>query len=365
MAEYVEDDERVARVFPLYPASELAENIHPINWAIKGVIEIGSLNYLIGDPSSGKTLLALDWAYCLSAGIDWHGIRTNPCDVVLIAGEGNEGLKRRIKALNIKYKQARAPSSLFMSGEAGNFMDPHKTIWIADSIKAMGISPGLVIVDTMHRNMEGDENDSQDVGLFIKNLDILMNELGCAVLVVHHCGHGDKTRGRGSSAIRAACDGEFVVNKDVDGFVKFECIKSKDFEAFKPMQFTVKEVGVGVMDDENNEMTAVYLEETEYAHKVHKVHKLTNRESLILSALDDAVEQYGVALNSESKRKFPVYDGKKAVAIEHWKKFAFKAIAEFSDDSKKSAKSMAFKRCVEKLDNYGLIGIWDDFAWKY
>jgi putative DNA primase/helicase len=45
----------------------------------------------------------------------------------------------------------------------------------------------------------------------LKELDIfMMVELGAAVLLVHHSGHGDKDRARGSSAIRAAVDVELL-----------------------------------------------------------------------------------------------------------------------------------------------------------
>ncbi len=59
-------------------------------------------------------------------------------------------------------------------------------------------------------NTTGDENSSQDIAAFIGNIDKHIKPLGAAALVVHHSGHGQKDRSRGSSSIRAAMDGEFA-----------------------------------------------------------------------------------------------------------------------------------------------------------
>ena len=75
----------------------------------------------------------------------------------------------------------------------------------------------------------GDENSAADIGAFLNSVDMLRDETGAAVVIVHHAGHGDKTRARGSSAIRAAVDVEYSLTKTPEG-VTLECTKAKDFE---------------------------------------------------------------------------------------------------------------------------------------
>src|SRR3546814_5054521 len=82
-----------------------------------------------------------------------------------------------------------------------------------------GIDPSLIVVDTVARALAGaDENSASDVGRLVDAFDWLKSQWGCAVLPIHHTGHSQeaKTRGRGSSALYAGLDGEFLVSSDGD-----------------------------------------------------------------------------------------------------------------------------------------------------
>ena len=72
---------------------------------------------------------------------------------------------------------------------------------------------GWVVIDTLARCFAGDENKTEDMGRFIAACDQLKSTVGVTVLVVHHSGVSDKERARGSSALRAACDFEFRVER--------------------------------------------------------------------------------------------------------------------------------------------------------
>jgi RecA-family ATPase len=208
--------------FPLMPASQLTARPIQIEWLVENILEQGSLNLLFGEPGAGKSLFALDWAFCMAAGLNWHDYRTKQTDVVIVAGEGIAGMARRLKALECKH-QIKAPDNLFISQRPvisqrpAQLLDKNNAQWVAASIKSMCPNPGLVIIDTLHRNMEGDENSSQDIRTFIAHIDNYLRPLGAAVLVVHHSGHGQKDRSRGSSSIRAAMDGEFSATKNNGG----------------------------------------------------------------------------------------------------------------------------------------------------
>ncbi len=148
-----------------------------IEWLVENVIEQGSLNLLFGEPASGKSLFALDWVFCIAADMSWHGYRTKQTDVVIIAGEGFAGMQRRLKALEGKYNM-KAPASLFISQRPAQLLGNANAQLVVNSIKAICPNPGLVIIDTLHRNMNGDENSSKDIGTFISNLDMYMKPLG-------------------------------------------------------------------------------------------------------------------------------------------------------------------------------------------
>lgn len=356
------DSPALVPAFPLIPASELTVKPVRINWLVEGIIERDSLNLLFGEPGAGKSLFALDWAFCMAAGIDWHGYRIQQTDVVIVAGEGFAGLARRLKALEVKYNR-KTPERLFISQRPAQLLDEKNAQWVADSIKALCPNPGLVIIDTLHRNMEGDENSSQDIAKFVNNLDNYLKPLGAAVLVVHHSGHGQKDRSRGSSSIRAAMDGEFSATKGEAGIV-LSCHKAKDFEAFKPLQFSLKPTDLDWLDDDDEPMTSVYLEHQGEAKPATKKRKLSARDDAIITALTEAIDQHGIAPSAEIKDKFSGFSGndRKIVNIEHWREKAYKAIVV--DANTDDARRMAFKRCRDKLLDQGLTVEYDNFAWR-
>lgn len=351
-------------LFPLVSASTMTDKPVQIEWLVENILEQGSLNLLFGEPASGKSLFALDWAFCMTAGMDWHDCRTKQTDVVIIAGEGFAGMQRRLKALEGKYN-IEAPESLFISKQPAQLLDEANAQLVADSIKAICPNPGLVIIDTLHRNMDGDENSSKDIGKFINNLDIYLKPLGAAILVVHHSGHGNKDRSRGSSAIRAAMDGEFSAKK-TDNSITLTCHKAKDFEALSPLQFVLKPTELGWLDSDGEPMTSVYLEYTGRA-TTKKKGKLSAKDEMILASLDDAIAEHGIAPTAEIKLKFGYFDSptgqmQKIVNIDHWRKKAYQVIT--GDDKTKDARRMAFIRCRDKLLEQGITVEHDNYAWR-
>jgi hypothetical protein len=354
--------------FPLVSADQLTVRPVQIQWLVSNILERGSLNLLFGEPAAGKSLFALDWAFCVASGIDWHGSRTEPADVVIIAGEGFAGMARRLKALEVKY-QAPAPTRLFISQRPANLIDGNNAQWVADSIAALCPNPGLIVVDTLHRNMAGDENSSADIAQFVANLDNFLKPLGAAVLIVHHSGHSTQQRSRGSSSIRAAMDGEFSATKD-GGSVVLSCTKSKDFEPLKPQKFSLKSVDLGWIDDDGEPITSIYLEHTGEAQPVTSQRRLSARDDAILTALSEAIEKHGIEPTGEIKEKFAgfkgwTHSGRKVVHIDHWREFAYRTITVDceNEEGKTDARKKAFKRCRNKLFDARFTVEHGDYAW--
>lgn len=354
--------------FPFISARELTATPVHIDWIVENFIEQGSLNLLFGEPGAGKSLFALDWAFCIAIGLDWHDSRTKQTDVVVIAGEGHAGLSRRFKALEVKY-QMQVPENLYISEKPADLMDLQNAQWVADAVKGLCQNPGLVIVDTFARNMTGDENNAQDVGKFINNLEVFMKPLGAAVLVVHHSGHSQKDRSRGSSSIRAAMDAEFSATKS-DGGIILACHKAKDFEALKPMQFGLKVTDLGWTDADGEQMTSVYLEHQGEATGKTKGKRLSARDDAILTSLNEAIAAHGVDPNSEIKLKFGGFDSfvgklQKIVHVDYWRDKAYQSITvDCAEDSKQDALRKAFKRCRDKLFNDGFTIEHGDYVWR-
>lgn len=357
-------------LFPLIPAPRLTEQPLKVHWLLHNVIEQGSLNLLFGEPGAGKSLFALDWAFCIAGGLDWHGFKTQQADVVIVAGEGYTGFGRRLKALEIKYQQT-APARLFISQHPADFIDEQNIKWLSYSINTTCPQTRLVIIDTMHRNMTGDENSSQDIGRFIHNVDLFLKPLGVAALIVHHSGHGQKDRSRGSSSIRAAMDAEYSALKS-DTSITLACHKAKDFEALQPLMFALKPVDLdGWTDDDGEALTSVYLEHQGEARPTTKQRKLSARDDAILTSLVDAIRLHGVEPTADIKTQFGGFDSftgkvQKIVHIDYWREKAYRVITVdcANDEKKPDALKKAFKRCRDKLFNDGFIVEYGDFVWR-
>ena len=76
---------------------ELVKGVKPINWLIKGFLEMDSLSLMFGEPGCGKSFSAIDLACCVATGKDWHGKPVKQSGPVFyIAGEGFIDMRQRI-----------------------------------------------------------------------------------------------------------------------------------------------------------------------------------------------------------------------------------------------------------------------------
>ena len=83
----------------------------------------------------------------------------------------------------------------------------------------------LIVIDTLNRNFGGaDENSTKDMTAFVSNLDLLRAEHGATILVIHHSGHTNSGRSRGSSVLYGAVDANMQVARNRDTVVfKVKC----------------------------------------------------------------------------------------------------------------------------------------------
>lgn len=251
----------------LTPVSELLKEPTPLQWLIKGYLLPGSSALLFGEPAAGKSLVGIDWAACIALGRDWNGHTVKPGPVVYLAGEGHHGISRRLKAWAIHHNAEsdlkRAP--IFVS-ERGGAMDTHAGLLeVMEAIDAVAEEygpPALIMVDTLHRNMTGDENAAKDMSAYFTHTDALRLRYRAAVLTVHHSGHGDSKRARGSSAIKGAVDTELLV--EVAGDMRtLKGTKQKDGPLPRDAAFQLEVITLPWLDMEGWPETSVVLTPTD------------------------------------------------------------------------------------------------------
>ncbi len=229
--------------------SDLMREPRPHDWLISGFLENDTLALLFGDPAVGKSLLALDWAVSIAAGKDWRGNRVKQGLAFYIAGEGHHGLSRRLKAWEIvtgmKSLRGKSPWSMPLVISRHSVGLPSGTraaIEAIDKAADQGGQPRLVVIDTLARCIEGNENSASDMGGFIAACDELRLRYGCAVLILHHSGHENKNRARAHSSLTCAVDAAYCLQMTGKEVRLLDCTKAKDFEPPDPRYFTVHKV---------------------------------------------------------------------------------------------------------------------------
>lgn len=240
--------------------------ITDVDYIIDGHIEADSLDLIFGEPGCGKSFVSIDMACCVATGTPWHGHEVKKGLVIYIAGEGHNGLAKRFKAWSIDRQVSLAGAPLFKSHRAAQLYDMSVAVDVAAAVQEVseqvGEPPRLIIIDTVARNMGGDENSTQDMNQFIEHIDALLRHpYKAAVLLIHHSGKASPGQARGSTALRGALDAEFQVEMDdTTKMIQMRNRKMKDGEVPADKAFAIKKVGLGVLGKRGEEICGAALE---------------------------------------------------------------------------------------------------------
>ncbi len=340
-----------ARGFSFVRAHDLVASATTPQWGIKYFLEEGSFLSMVGPSGHYKTFVALDMGLSLAARMAWHGNRVSGGPVLYLCGEGKNGILKRVQAWAAD-KQVPIPP-FFISTMAGQFLDDRSLQAIEEAAQEVAVEhgpPALLIIDTLNRNFgPGDENNTSDMTAFIQAVDWLRGKLDCAVMIVHHTGLGDMTRGRGSSALRGAVDFEYLIEKTgatlEEQIVTMTCSKVKDHEPPPKMAFRPVLVDFGYCDEDGAPIMSVVLEQTEQTPTREK--RLSGGRKIALAALESLVTQTGEKNISESL----------------WRSEAYSRGIADSDDQ--DAKKKAFQRARAFLLENEFIGTRDGLFWLH
>lgn len=296
------------------PASELLAEPVPVSWLIKDALEANTFGVMFGESASCKSFLALDMACCIATGTEWRGLRVKKGTVIYMAGEGHFGIRRRLLAWQIARQVALKDAPLFVSNSTAHLPSQVADVAAAmDSVtQKIGKKPALIIVDTLARHIDGDENSTRDISDFIATLDDLRRAYdGPAVIAVHHVGHGEKTRARGAVALKCATDFEYRVER-ADKLVSLIATKAKDHELPEPLNFELRSVELPWLDEDGQALWSAVLDSTD------KIPVAEPDDSALGKNQKKALEVLE-RLHQEHVERLPAHPENARVSLEDWR----------------------------------------------
>lgn len=267
----------------LIQADDFSSQPMPIRWLIKKVIQRDALIMVHGPAGGGKSFLTIDMACHIAANKpDWYGHKIKPGPVVYLAGEGHAGMRARIAAWK-RHNQADH-LDMWISKAGADLNTPDGYNKVKSAIQGLPIAPAIIIVDTLHRFLNGDENSAQDAKTMIDACAGLMQEFNSSVALVHHTGVNEEAqhRARGSSAWRGALDLEFsVIPGNEDRPIEFVQRKAKDSEIIEPMRFELERHELPWIDEDGDQVSTAVVVLAEKSEKV-KVDKKGHEDRRLL-----------------------------------------------------------------------------------
>lgn len=248
----------------LIPADDFCSQPSPISWLVKRWIQSQALVMVHGPSGGGKTFVVLDWCLRMASGIeDWSGHKVRPGNVVYLAGEGHHGLRGRVAAW--KHHHQAGKLKMWLSKDGCDLNTPTGYLKVVEQVRMLQERPSVIVVDTLHRFLQGDENSAQDAKTMLDACNALMMEFNCSVILVHHTGVSDEAqhRARGSSAWRGALDIEISIipGKD-DQPMQIVQRKSKDAELAETVFVELHTVEIpGWRDEDDQQVTSAVVVE--------------------------------------------------------------------------------------------------------
>ncbi len=241
----------------LTPAEIGEEQARP--YVIKGLIAQGDHAIAMGQPGSGKSVLAPHLAYAVAQGREVLGRRVKAGPVVYLAAEDGHGMKNRIRALYLRYGDA---PDFHLIPEAVDLMTINQQHTELEEI-IQRIRPVLIVVDTIARSFPGlRENEAEDMGRVVRVARDLADICGAAVLNVHHVAKDAGTTPRGHGSLNGDADITLLVEGAGNDTRSLKLGKNRSGPSDITFAFdiVVEELGI---DEDGDKITAPVLREAE------------------------------------------------------------------------------------------------------
>jgi len=312
-------------------------------WIIKGFLPREGMGVVYGRPGCGKSLVVLDIALRIAAGMDWRGLKTKRYPVSYIASEGGGAFANRVVAWCAAYGVACPPGFRFSTVMLNLRSDETDALALIQDVQAHQPGCGLVVIDTLSRNLAGgNENAAEDMGAFVNLCDRISNELGCLVLIVHHTGKDEARGARGHSLLLGAVSTEIeITRKDEPGSIKVT--KQRDGADGAEYGFVLKAATLGTDEDGDPVTSAVAIDADAPKRKPRPQGRI---QELVHDAFHQFVLDHGEP--NPAGTGFPESGRVRVVDFEAFLQFAAGRVTAASPSEARKAVRRAITRLMER-----------------
>lgn len=337
------------------------------DFLIDGFLDRRGVAMMPGASGSGKTFLVLELGMCVAINQPFWGMKVKPGLVMYQAGEGKEGVTKRLDgwlldrgvepSADVPFKMLPKKVNLFVDDKDTDDLIAESQAWAEYYDQPVR----LVVIDTFNKAITGaNENAGQDMGKVLSRLERISEALDCAVLVpMHKSKQGDM---RGHTSLMGDASNVINVSKleirDGNGRqIRTAALdKNKDGEGGHPMRFVLRQVVTGVEDDGRPRTTCVVDRPNGDDEALVAEGKLSLNQTLFLQTLRDAI---GIEGEEPPAGVTGVPHGKQVVkyrAFEArlWNKWPFTA-PEHEIEKRKKEFERAVGDAGKRLVTYGYV----------
>lgn len=219
------------------------DHLQPRPMIIDGLLPAGGIGAIVAQPGAGKTLLGIELTRCIAAGVKFAGRSVSGGGVLYICSDSPSSTERRMLA--IPEEVARRIYTLTDVLPLPNGWWP-----LHDLIRSVHARHDvtLVVIDTWDSTRSHQEGGyavqdgiTEEV---MRKLRHLADDLGIAIVVVHHATRADGGRPRGSQVFDARADWIGVADRNNDT-IALRSIKVRDGNGGAVGAWKIETVDVG------------------------------------------------------------------------------------------------------------------------
>ncbi|KFL31434.1 hypothetical protein JP75_07715 [Devosia riboflavina] len=258
-----------------------------------------------GSSGSGKTFLILEMCGNIAMGWDFWGMKTLPGLVLYQAGEGKQGVAKRIDGWlldrgiedrsNIPFEVLTRRINLFVDDKDTDELIAEGRRWA----EYYDLPIRMVVIDTFNKAITGaNENAGQDMTKVLARLERISVELDCAVVVPIHKSAEGKMRGHTSltgDVANVLNVTELEIRDQNQRIIRTAQLdKNKDGEKGPPHRFVLRQVPVGEKPDGKPITTCVVDRPNGDENGLVAEGKLSANQTIFLRVLRDAIDIEGI-----------------------------------------------------------------------